>query len=226
MEDIEEILREWQSTLCKKVDAAALYSRNPVAHKWKVLLRSAVLRELVAWRLLDLLASALELQKNERILGGRILLRAALETLAILVYLNERMQAVVHTGRGFDDFSGATARLMLGSRNRTTAHESINILTVLAKCDSKYDGIKKIYEDLCESAHPNWEGVCLGYSEIDHENYTTTFGNGWMAKFGSRQRSIFNIIMLVFDKEYNEVWPAAFEALETWIEENDANLQP
>jgi hypothetical protein len=28
----------------------------------------------------------------------------------------------------------------------------------------------------------------------------------------------------VFDAEYNEEWPAAFEALEAWVEKHDENL--
>jgi hypothetical protein len=31
--------------------------------------------------------------------------------------------------------------------------------------------------------------------------------------------------MVIFDAEYNHEWPDAFEALEHWIEQNDAMLE-
>lgn len=225
MEKFEQLLKEWRSTLCPEIELAALYSRNPTAHKWKVTYRCIVLRELVAWRFVDLLSQAVELQKGESILGARIILRSALETLAILIYLNQKFEAVVSGKEPFNDFSNVTSRLMLGSKNSSTRHEAINILTVLGKCEKKYQGLVEAYENLSESAHPNWEGMCLGYSSIDEKNYITKFHNSWVTNFGRAQEPYMELFMRIFEHEYNEVWPRNFEVLEKWIEENDEELE-
>lgn len=81
------------------------------------------------------------------------------------------------------------------------------------------------YKGLSESAHPNWEGVCLGYSTIDSENYTTNFGNCWVENFGNAQGAIVEIIMRIFEAEYNDIWPKNFAELENWIQENDKALE-
>lgn len=225
MKKFETILNQWQSTLCKEVALGALYSRNPTVHKWKMPHRCLVLRELVSWRVIDLLNQVLVLQKENGVLGARILLRSAIETLALLIYMNQKIESIVALGQGFHEFSKATSRLLLGSRNKTTSHDSINILTVLDKCEKKYSGIVKIYADLSESAHPNWEGMGLGYSTVEHSNHVTKFENRWSENFGDKQAQIVELIMRMFEVEYNEVWPANFDKLEDWIFRNDESLE-
>ncbi len=55
MDTIDKSLEEWRESLCESVDVGGLYSKNPIAHKWKALFRSLSLRESVGWRLQDLL---------------------------------------------------------------------------------------------------------------------------------------------------------------------------
>ncbi|MGH9813631.1 MAG: hypothetical protein ACRD4T_10905, partial [Candidatus Acidiferrales bacterium] len=95
MDDIERALGEWKESLLKKLELAGLYARNPAAHKWKAPFRSLVLRESVAWRAQDLLAQAHLLHLSGHTLGSRILIRSALETIAILIYLNQLVKSVL-----------------------------------------------------------------------------------------------------------------------------------
>ncbi len=39
--------------------------------------------------------------------------------------------------------------------------------------------LQKIYDELSETAHPNYEGVSIGYSKLDKGKYLTEFGNFW-----------------------------------------------
>jgi hypothetical protein len=225
MSNFEAIIEAWEDSLCEKIELGGLYARNPVAHKWKVLHRVTILRELVSWRLIDLLKQALLLERNNHILGSRVLLRSAIETLALLIFSSQKMETIVRTNHGFHEFSVSSSKLLLGSRNSSTEHESINILTILEKCNRKYDGISGMYDDLSESSHPNWEGMSLAYSRIDHEEYITYFENRWKEKFNNHQDPICKFIMYIFESEYNDVWPAAFESFEGWVERNDSNLE-
>lgn len=226
MEIASKQIDVWKSCLVRKVEAAGIYSRNPIAHKWKCTYRSWVLHELVYWRLTDLLTQVIYLTKENHILGGRILLRASFETVGILVYLNQKTEALINGNLEFDDFSDITAQLMLGSKNKTTRLSAINIVTVLRDwCERKYKGIFEIYSDLCESAHPNYEGVCWGYSYINEKELETHFENRWSELYKDKVENCIIGIMQIFEHEYNEVFPATYKLLENWLEENDERLE-
>lgn len=225
IDQLDELIAGWHMSLCPHIDSAALISRNNTAHKWKATYRSIVLRELVCWRFTDLLAQAAHLIRSQHILGARILIRSAIETLAILIYLNQMTEAVLTSVTTFFDLDNTTRRLMLGSRNATTKHEAINILTVLEKCEKRYPGIVKAYGDLSESAHPNYDGVTAGYSEIDEKEYKTKFKNRWAERAGLGELELLEICVRTFEEEYNNVWSNLFGKLERWLVANDATLE-
>ncbi len=227
MDNVSKVLETWNSCLVDKVEMGGLYSRNPIAHKWKCTYRSLVLRELVYWRITDLLNQSNFLAANNHLLGARILLRSTIETLGILIYLNQKTSDVTEGNITLNSFSDLTAKLMLGSKNKSTKHNAINVThTILEKwCERKYPGIFKIYADLCESAHPNYEGVCIGYSYVNEKAYETIFKNRWPELFGSTLEKSIIAFMKIFEHEYNEVWPAAFNELEEWLEKNDEKLE-
>lgn len=131
MTDIRTAISGMKASLCREVDVGALISRNNIAHKWKVPWRALLLRESVAWRLLDLVEQSRQLSSASGLLGARVLLRSSFETLAMLVYLNKAMRSVAAGSMDFHGFTGTTSRLLLGSRDKSTSVESINILTVL-----------------------------------------------------------------------------------------------
>lgn len=224
MDLIDKKLKKWRESLCESVDAGGLLARNPIAHKWKAPFRSLSLRESASWRLQDLLYQSKLLTDLNQLLGARILLRSAFETLAVLIHLNQLMRNVVSGEIDFHDFSDKTTILLLGSRDGSTDFKALNIVTILQKCDRKYPGIFEIYEGLCESAHPNYEGLSGGYSQIDHENYVTHYINRWAELFAASQNHGMALCIDTFYHEYNEEWIEAITNLEKWIVENDEKL--
>ena len=225
MTEVEQTLANWRASLCPKVEVGGLLTRNPVAHKWKAPFRSLVLRETTFWRIHDLLTQSYALHQAHHTLGSRILLRSAFETLATLIYLNHSTRNVLTGAEDFHAFSLKTSRLLLGSKDKSTGHEAINILTMLEKCEKKYPGLSELYAILSESAHPNFEGVCFGYSRIDHDNHVANFSNNMAAMYEHSQLSSMELCMSVFEDEYNNEWPLQFKKLESWITENDAMLE-
>ena len=225
MEQIGQALAVLKESLCKEIDVGGLFSRNAVVHKWKAPWRSLFLREAVAWRIQDLLEQSNQLHTISGVLGARILLRSAFETLAVLIYLNQGMRNVVSGTLDFHDFSEATTKLLLGSRDKSTSYESINILTVLRKANKRYPRLEEWYATLSESAHPNHEGMIFGYSKDDRKNFITTFQNRWESTYGGSHPDSIMACLEVFIHEYNDEWPAAFEALEQWIEANAGDLE-
>lgn len=225
MRAIDESLAAWKASLCASVDVGGLFSRNSVAHKWKAPFRSLTLRETVSWRAQDLLEQSLLLHDSGRLLGARILLRSAFETVAILIYLNQLTRNVLAGTLNFHEFSDKTSRLLLGSRDGSTSQDAINIITVIDKCDIRYPGIKALYGALSESAHPNYEGTCIGYSVVDRENFITTFSNKWKSMYEGSHIDSMSLCVTTFYDEYNEEWSDAFEKLEAWITQNDDRLE-
>jgi hypothetical protein len=173
-EQVEERLVAWKASLLPSFEVGGLYARSPTAHKWKATFRSLLLREVVFWRLHDLLTQSLELHKVGHALGARILLRSAFETLATLVYLNLQMRKVVSCELDFHQFSDKTTVLLMGSKNNSTVHVAVNIQTVLKHCAKRYEWIERLYGELSESAHPNHEGLLMGYSRPDTESWSNT----------------------------------------------------
>ncbi len=222
---IKQNLANWRNSLSQKIPLAGLLSRAPIVYKWKGPMRCWMLREAIFWRLHDLMTQSYSLYQQEYMLGARILLRSGFETLATLIYLNQLTQQVLDGKLSFHTWGEKTTTLLFGSRNNSEMPKSINIITVLEKCDKRYPGLKKLYADLSESAHPSYEGLLGGYSEIDQSEYETIFVNRWMARYGERHLSLMDRCMRTFHHEYDEVWCQLMEKLEGWIKVNDAKLE-
>lgn len=225
MREIEDDLLAWKMTLCKSVDIGGLFSRNEIAHKWKAPYRSLELRETISWRTQDLLQQSLLLFDAGHLLGARILLRSAFETLAILIYLNQITRKVLSGELDYHEFSNKTSTLLLGCRDKSTPHKAINIITVIEKCNNRYPDIKSLYAQLSESAHPNYEGICIGYSNVDTENFRITYLNKWKEMYGHNHLHFMKICVTIFHHEYNEEWIDTFEKIEKWITDNNAQLE-
>jgi hypothetical protein len=225
MNSVEQTLANWKGSLVQNIPVAGLLSRNPIAYKWKAPFRAWMLRETVFWRLHDLLTQSYALHHLGHCLGARILLRSGFETLATLIYLNLLMQRVLDGDLEFNSFGNTTSTLLLGSRNSECGPRSINIITVLTKCDERYPGLLKLYSDLSESAHPNFEGLCAGYSKVDRNEYETNFSNRWMELHGDKHLKSMELCMATFHIEYDKVWTNLIEKLEAWIVTNDVKLE-
>ncbi len=173
----------------------------------------------------DLGEQAFTLYDNQQILGARILLRSAIETLALLIYLNQKINSVIDESLSFFEFDKITMQLLMGSKNSATDIVAVNILTVLEKAEKEYPGLLEMHRRLSESAHPNFDGVVYGYSSSDPINYETNFHNRWFELYGTGHEPITDIVFAVFEDEYNEVCPKLVENLESWLRENDAMLE-
>ncbi|MFZ2868962.1 hypothetical protein [Zavarzinia sp.] len=225
MDTIEQNLAIWRESLLQSISIGGLLSRNPVVYKWKAPFRVWELRELAFWREHDLMAQSYALHRQGHGLGARILLRSGFETLATLIHVNMLMRQVLEGELKFHVFAEKTSVLLLGSRNNDLMPTAINIVTVLEKCDKRYPGLKRLYAELSESAHPNYEGLIGGYSVTDYREFETTFSNRWMDLHGERHPDRMKLCMETFHYEYNDVWPDLMNNLEDWIEKNEKSLE-
>ena len=206
MESTAERIKRWSQSRCQNVPVAGLLSRCLIAHKWKAPFRSMVLRETLFWRMHDLGEQVLLLAQHGHMLGARVLLRSSIETLATLIYLNQKTNAVFMGELSFFAFDELTKQLLMGSKNGATSQSAINILTVLEKAEKNHPGLVSMHRRLSESAHPNFDGVLYTYSTSDPEQYETSFSNRWVEVFGAEQEPAMAFIFAIFESEYDNVW--------------------
>lgn len=225
MKEIRDTLERWSQSLCEEVSVGGLLSRCPIAHKWKAPYRSIVIREALLWRMHDLGQQVLLLMEHKHILGARILLRSAIETLALLIYLNQKTRSVLSGDISFFDFDEITKQLLMGSKNGATSMAAVNVLTVLKQAEKVHPGMVSMHEHLSESAHPNYDGVLYGYSSTDPEKYETRFVNNWHEFFGKEQEPGTAFVLAAFEHEYNAVWHQQMSQLEDWLRANDERLE-
>lgn len=223
--DIEKTLQNYKKSLSKKIDLASLLSRSKIAHKWKLTYRLIVLREAILWRIVDILTQAYNIGINGMIVGSRILVRSALETVCLIIYMNKKMRSVIEGKMSFDDFENITTRMLLGVKNIDKMPDPVNVMKLIEDSESKYPGIKKIYADLSETAHPNYCGVCDGYTNTNQQKYETEFGIYWEERYGKQHEFAIEICLQIFEEEYNNEWVKCFEQLEKWLEKNDNKLE-
>lgn len=217
MKTIHAALEQWEKALCKEVPVGGVMARDPQVHRWKAPFRSLILREATSWRAHDLLRQAVYLSEAGHLLGARILVRSAMETLATLAYLNQITRTVVAGEMPYKEFSNKTVRLLLGSKNKSTNAESINIITVLRKVEARIPGLTDVYADLSETAHPNYDGTAKGYGTVDYEEFTTHFSNKWAQEYGDGFESFVRVTAHLYQVEYDDEWTSAWEALEEWM---------
>lgn len=218
------LLQRWKASLPLEVSLGGALAKNAIAYKWKAPYRSLVLREALFWRTFDALSQAQLLHEHRHTLGSRLLLRSALESVAVLAYLNQTTRQLLDGALVFDAFDRKTSLLLLGSRDKNTRYESVNVMTILKHVDKSYPGVLGVYDKLSESAHPNFEGVCFGYSEVDHERDETTFSIKLYEMWADRHDSLLALIGAVFEHEYNEVWAPQHELLEAWLTKHAPTL--
>ncbi|WP_396614764.1 DUF5677 domain-containing protein [Lysobacter soli] len=225
MESIREQLQRWSQSLCQEISVDGLYTRCPIAHKWKAPYRSCGIREALLWRMHDLGQQTVLLAEQGHVRGARILLRSAIETLAVLIYLNQKMEAVVAGKLSLFEFDERTRQLLMGSKNGATSMAAVNILTVLAHAEKAHPGLTAMHERLSESAHPSYDGVLYGYSTTDSERHETRFVNNWAAFFGAEQAPCTAFVFAVFEHQYNVTWVDQMTRFEQWLRENDDALE-
>jgi len=225
IEQLSAHILDAKDQLCAEIDVGGLLARNNTTHKWKVTFRTLLLRELVAWRFYDLMEQIVLLEKRKHFLGSRILIRSSIETLAMLIFLNQKMVNIVTTGDGFHEYSLKTEQLLLGSKNNFTSHDAISILNVLDKCKVRYPELITAYDELSETAHPNWDSLLGTYATTDKKKFTTYFENRVAKRFEHYQVSLIRLLFAVFDIEYGNRWIENFQKFEKWIEKHDQKLE-
>lgn len=194
-----KILAQFKASLPGRVEAAK------TSHKAKLPFFAACLRECLLYRVTELGQSACDATKDGKLVSAAILTRAVLETVALLVLLDQRVREAVAESRQIKALDDLVSRALVGCRNKATPLEAINIRTILEHATKRYDGLAQIYDDLSEIAHPNWGGLLGAYGTLNEDDRLYELGE---SKVPLPMILIaLNIALQVFDHTYNPMVP-------------------
>ena len=155
-------------------------SRNKIAPlvkniAYKPTFHADTYREAAFRRFIELTESAYFLFNNNQMVGAIVVARAAQETLAILWYLNTKLEHLSKT-KDLKHFTETLRRLTIAWTNDDEFPEKINILTMIDAVDKKLEGaFRRHYEMLSEYAHPNYSGTFGAYAIPDKENLEVSY---------------------------------------------------
>jgi len=134
-------------------------------------------REAAFYRFIELAESSYSLYKSDLLVGSVITARAAQETLAVIWFINSKLQHLSKT-KDLSHFTDTINRLILGWSNDEEFPEKINVLKCIDSVDKALEGkFRRHYEMLSEYAHPNYSGTFGAYGEPNHEALEVSLGS-------------------------------------------------
>lgn len=230
---IEATLKVLQDTRLTK-----LYPNNkPITPR--TVFRFQVYQQTVLHRIVDLTESIINCWENKQISSAYILLRALSENSSMIYDANERLEDLIET-KDFKEIYKLIFNLQKGTRDNgfinfivkkeagekddvspsneeeiKEVYKAQNILKVLDRISKKIPNHRKLYEYLCEYAHPNYDGLEGLYCKWENLTMVTisnrnSFNNKTIDKFFVT----LNIYMSMFIKGYDGIikkYPAITE---------------
>ncbi len=182
LDSMEELKPLEKARLLAKAIALGLPDNIPAAAlptQSKIPFKVVVLREMLFHRVSTLATPAVSLLESGNVVSGILLTRAVMETVAVVAVIGyELKKFLVHQDIiRFNDF---LTTCLLGNRRKTDGIEknypAENIMNFIDAVTKKKKGYRTMYEELCEYAHPNFDGVLGSFGHMDGGNLTMTFG--------------------------------------------------
>ena len=190
-------LASMEKSLPEPVSATKLALKTRIPHT------ALSLREVLYARMYDISAIAFDQLKSGNSIAGIILTRAALETVALMGMFAIRIREYLQD-ESEDKLDQFLKSSLLGSKDDSTEIEAINILTFINRVDKENPGLRKMFNDLSEMAHPNWAGTLASYGRFDTKSITLHIERKAM-----QPPIIFGLLPLssaldIFAEQYNE----------------------
>ena len=183
MTEIQSKIEEIKGLLTDRVEHFEYSRRAKIPYK----VHSFI--EIMNLRMTDFCEATDLLVNSNHIIPSLTLIRTLFENVASTYRISSAIDKSLKSNKLTEDFDDLITKISLGTRYDNNI-SAISIITNLEKLNKEYNGIKKIYEDLCEFVHPNWDGVQGSYSELNEENgYTDIF------KVITKEHSVFDFFV-------------------------------
>ncbi len=164
-----------KTSLPPRIDPATISTRAKIPFK------ALCIRELMLYRVSELADAALACYQRDQLVVAATLTRALLESVALLYWLFNELQAAVaaEDTSKIDEFLG---RALVGARNEATPLLAHNVMKAIDIVTKDIDHYRKVYVELCEIAHPNWGGGLGAYAKLNREKIWYEFGTSQLPK--------------------------------------------
>lgn len=138
---------------------------------WKAVLYGEVL----AHRVVDLASDAIALQERGSYVAAMTLVRATVETAAMLYCLIRKLRQYADDldARSLEE---SVLNFLFGSKLDEAEYNMPNVLTGLKHLEREFSGAKRMHAILSEFVHPNGGGVLMSYSEPNSEGTAFSLG--------------------------------------------------
>lgn len=158
---LQEKLSSLGRSIPTKVDAAQYPLSTRVPYEVECL------RWLLIARTYTLIQDALRLFIDDRRMAALVLARSAMETTAMLFYLNKKTARVIEDedeDEGFSDYLQILDRMHLGGTRDMFPNDPIRVGRAFDHMRRDQPKYYELYLDLCDYAHPNWSGTVAPHS--------------------------------------------------------------
>jgi len=157
--NFNQLISEIKLNLPTEIDHSTMDGKTSVVAK-VITLRAGFLH-----RVFDLATSAHRNSSENNVVSGNILTRAILETVAVTAYLSNIIKKYIKTN-DIEVLNTKLMRLMVGSQGNE-ACKPINIMECIHLVDKEIDGFMTYYDTLSAFSHPNFNGTCGFYGELN-----------------------------------------------------------
>lgn len=196
LEDLRELIARFEVSLPTRVDPAGLTLKSKIP--FKVL----SLREVLFHRTTTLARAALDLYDENKRVPSYILMRSTVETCAACYALRKKISTFLEESN-VDEFDDFLVKGLSGGRDDKAKHRSLNVLTLVNHVDREYDGFRRMYDVLCEYAHPNYLGTLDAFGKVDRDNVWLDLGPELRMPPPAFGLALFFFSLEVFEEQYN-----------------------
>ena len=153
-------------------------NREKVSDISKTAMKAYLIHASLLYRYYDLAKNSESLSKEAAVIPALIIARAAFETAALLYYTYTKIDAALKA-EGMGEIDDILMKIMLGEKRQPITEEvnisAVNILTVIDSLNKEMEklgvqGVRALYDDLCEFAHPNFSGALGTYADATEDN--------------------------------------------------------
>ncbi len=196
LEDLRELISRFEASLPARVDPAGLTLKSKIP--FKVL----SLKEVLFHRTTTLARIAFDLYNENMRVPSYILMRSIVETCAACYSLRQKISTFLED-LNVDDFDNFLVKGLSGGRDKKAKHQSLNVLTLVDHVDREYEGYRRMYDVLCEYAHPNYLGTLDAFGKVDRDNVWLDLGPELRMPPPAFGLVPFFFSLVVFEEQYN-----------------------
>jgi hypothetical protein len=219
LKEAKELCLLLTTNLPRRVDSAE------ISLTAKIPFKALHYRAALFWRTEELARIACELFERNELASAMTLTRSCMETSAALWYLMGKVQKAIDSG-DVESVDAALKRLIAGSRNNSSDFDAINVLNFVDWVDKAITGFRKMYEGMCEYAHPNWSGTSSLFANPNKERRWIDFGNTIRDNEAATMIGLLSLnqslhIFSHINTRVNEIMPAFIELCENKLSEKN-----